>query len=89
MITMPGMGCFQSPEACYVAFFHETMHWTGPIRFGSERYSREELTAVMGAAFLAAMTGIDLPVLDNAVLNSAAAYIAGWLRHIRSGWFGG
>ncbi|KUG19019.1 hypothetical protein ASZ90_011263 [hydrocarbon metagenome] len=79
---MPGMGCFQSPEACYVAFFHETMHWTGPIRFGSERYRT-------GAAFLAAMTGIDLRVLDNAALNSAAAYIAGWLRHIRSGWFGG
>lgn len=26
------------------------------------------------------MCGVDLPVLDN-----AAAYIAGWLRHIRDG----
>ncbi len=92
VITMPGMDRFQSPEAYYAAFFHEMTHWTGhasrldrpgitePIRFGSERYSREELTAEMGAAFLAAMTGIDLPVLDN-----AAAYIAGWLKHIENG----
>ena len=34
----------------------------------------------MGAAFLCAMTGTDLPVLEN-----QAAYIAGWLRHIRDG----
>jgi antirestriction protein ArdC len=34
----------------------------------------------MGAAFLCAMTGIDMQVLDN-----SAAYIAGWLRCIRSG----
>jgi len=67
-------------------------HWTGhasrlarpgitePIRFGSERYSREELTAEMGAAFLCAMTGTDVPVAEN-----QAAYIAGWLQHIRNG----
>jgi antirestriction protein ArdC len=67
-------------------------HWTGhasrlnrpgitePIRFGSERYSREELTAEMGAAFLCAMTGTDVPVAEN-----QAAYIAGWLRHICDG----
>ena len=76
----------------YAAFFHELTHWTGhasrlnrpgitePIRFGSERYSREELTAEMGAAFLCAMAGTDVPVAEN-----QAAYIAGWLRHIRDG----
>jgi len=53
---------------------------TGPIRFGSEQYSREELTAEMGAAFLCAMAGTDMPVAEN-----QAAYIAGWLRHIRDG----
>ena len=34
----------------------------------------------MGAAFLCAMTGTDVPVAEN-----QAAYIAGWLRHIRDG----
>ncbi|MDN7023608.1 DUF1738 domain-containing protein [Methanoculleus sp. FWC-SCC1] len=91
-IAMPGIDRFVSAEAYYAAFFHELAHWTGhasrldrpgitgPIRFGSEQYSREELTAEMGAAFLCAMTGTDLPVLEN-----QAAYIAGWLRHIRDG----
>ena len=31
----------------------------------------------MGSAFLCAMTGIDMPVIEN-----QAAYVAGWLRHI-------
>jgi len=89
---MPAPDRFASAEAYYAAFFHELTHWTGhasrlnrpgitePIRFGSERYSREELTAEMGAAFLCAMTGTDVPVLEN-----QAAYIAGWLRKIRNG----
>ncbi len=91
-IAMPAPDRFTSAEAYYAAFFHELAHWTGhasrldrpgitePIRFGSEEYSREELTAEMGAAFLCAMTGTDLPVLEN-----QAAYIAGWLKHIRDG----
>ena len=92
IIHMPDMERFESPEEYYSTFFHELTHWTGhesrlkrpgvtgPIRFGSEHYSREELTAEMGSAFLCAMTGIDMPVVDN-----QAAYIAGWLRHIRNG----
>ncbi|NMA09555.1 MAG: hypothetical protein GX932_00800, partial [Methanomicrobiales archaeon] len=91
-IAMPGIDGFASAEAYYAAFFHELTHWTGhaarldrpgitePIRFRSERYSREELTAEMGAAFLCAMTGTDVPVVEN-----QAAYVAGWLRHIRDG----
>jgi antirestriction protein ArdC len=59
---MPGPDQSASPKTCYAAFFHELTHWTGhashlarpgitePIRFGSERYSREELTAELGAA---------------------------------------
>jgi len=53
---------------------------TEPVRFGSETYSREELTAEMGAAFLCALAGVDVPTAEN-----QAAYIAGWLRHIRNG----
>ena len=91
-ITMPALERFSSPETYYAAFFHELAHWTGhasrlnrpgttePIRFGSERYSREELTAEMGAAFLCALTGTDVPVAENQV-----AYIVGWLRQIQDG----
>jgi len=93
VITMPGRERFENAAAFYASFFHELIHWTGAahrlnregitgaIRFGSERYSREELTAEMGAAFLCAMTGTDAPP----VAENQAAYIAGWLGHIRGG----
>ncbi|WP_067048058.1 ArdC family protein [Methanofollis ethanolicus] len=93
VITMPAPARFESMAAYYAAFFHELTHWTGAahrldregitgaVRFGSERYSREELTAEMGAAFLCATTGTDTPP----VAENQAAYVAGWLRHIREG----
>ncbi|TAJ43638.1 ArdC family protein [Methanofollis fontis] len=93
VITMPGPERFESAAAYYSTFFHELTHWTGAAhrldregitraaRFGSERYSREELTAEMGAAFLCAICGIDTPP----VAENQAAYIAGWLRRIREG----
>jgi len=43
--------------------------------FGSHEYSREELVAEMGAAFLAGHCGI-----ETATRPEAASYIAGWLR---------
>ena len=70
---------------------HELVHSTGhPDRlnrktltdgtpFGSPTYSREELCAEMGAAFLCAMSGIEDPTLQN-----SAAYINGWLTCLRS-----
>jgi antirestriction protein ArdC len=51
-----------------------------PALFGSDRYSKEELTAEMGAAFLCAVSGIDTPVIEN-----QTAYISGWLKQIRNG----
>lgn len=93
-INMPPMDLFRSSEDYYSAYFHELTHWTGhPSRlnrrgitdnsasFGTETYSREELTAEMGAAFLCAMCGIDTP----AIQKNSASYIAGWLKHIREG----
>ena len=46
--------------------------------FGSDVYSREELVAEFGAAFLCATAGID-NTLDN-----SAAYIAGWSKALRA-----
>jgi antirestriction protein ArdC len=41
--------------------------------FGSDDYSKEELVAEIGAAFLCAMTGIERTTIKN-----NAAYIRGW-----------
>ena len=46
--------------------------------FGSADYSREELVAEMGAAFLCGTCGIDSTTIEN-----SAAYINGWLRKLR------
>ncbi len=46
--------------------------------FGSAIYSKEELCAEMGAAFLCAEAGI-----SNAVIDNQAAYLAGWLKKLR------
>jgi antirestriction protein ArdC len=43
--------------------------------FGSPAYSKEELTAEFGVAYLCAEAGI-----SNAVIHNQAAYVAGWLR---------
>jgi antirestriction protein ArdC len=90
-VLMPPREAFHSAEEYYASGFHEITHWTGHgsrlnrdgvknPRFGSETYSREELTAEMGSAFLCGLTGIFPKVEKN-----SAAYIAGWLSHIKNG----
>src|SRR5215469_13883353 len=49
------------------------------LRFGDECYSREELVAEMGAAFLAGYCGIDGKTLVN-----SASYLANWLQALRN-----
>ena len=46
--------------------------------FGSADYSKEELVAEMGAAFLAAAAGISPPTIDQ-----SAAYIDGWRKKLK------
>ena len=87
---MPVMATFNGAGEYHSTLFHELAHSTGhairlnrdsldtPAPFGSEVYSREELVAEFGAAFLCAQAGI-----DN-TLNNSAAYIAGWSRALRS-----
>lgn len=48
--------------------------------FGSENYSKEELVAEMGAAYICTTLGIDT---DKAFKNSAA-YIQGWMRALKN-----
>lgn len=91
IINLPDLGAFVSPEEFYGTAFHELSHATGHASrlnrhgletgiaaFGSEVYSREELAAEFGAAFLCAHAGISTPVIDN-----QASYIASWLRALK------
>lgn len=91
LINMPKPTSFRSPEAYYATFFHELTHSTGhesrlkrkevtdPILFGSHNYSKEELTAELGAAFLCAHSNI----FDSTKVNNAA-YIKTWLRTLKN-----
>lgn len=88
-IRIPHRASFDSPEHYYTTLYHEAVHSTGHSTrldrkdafgngFGTEKYSKEELVAEMGAAMLAAVTGISDSVLDN-----SAAYVQGWLKVIK------
>lgn len=89
-IQLPHQHTFQSPEEYYSTAFHELSHATGhssrvgrksilePSYFGSHEYSKEELVAEMGAAFLCGHTGI-----ENRTIGNSAAYIQGWLRKLK------
>ena len=48
--------------------------------FNSTNYSKEELIAEIGAAFLNAHTGI----LNEDTLTDSSAYIQGWLNKLRN-----
>lgn len=90
-INMPHLSSFEGPEEYYSTLFHELVHSTGhasrlgrksvlePSYFGSHEYSKEELVAEMGAAFLCGLIGIDHKTIEN-----SAAYIRGWLKVLRS-----
>ncbi len=89
IVSMPRFGSFDSAEAFYSTLFHELIHSTGHesrlnrlninvSRFGDDEYSKEELVAEMGAAFLCGFAGI-----ENITLNNSAAYIQGWLKALK------
>jgi antirestriction protein ArdC len=88
-ITMPPRNLFVSAEEYGATLFHELTHSTGhekrlsresvtkATEFGSALYSKEELIAEMGGAYLCAEAGI-----SNAVIDNQAAYVGGWLKKL-------
>ncbi len=90
-VNMPKKQMFESEPAYYSTYFHELTHSTGHesrlnrktitdmAAFGNQNYSKEELCAEMGAAMLCGNVGI-----ENQTIENSAAYIAGWLRALRS-----
>jgi antirestriction protein ArdC len=89
-VTMPARELFTTAEEYYATLLHELTHSTGhstrlaretimeAAPFGSATYSKEELCAEMGSAFLCAEAGISPAVIEN-----QAAYVAGWLSKLR------
>ena len=89
LVRMPKPERFLSREFYYATGFHELAHSTGHGKrlnrgletklapFGSPDYSREELVAEMGSAFLCAVAGISPPTIEQ-----SAAYIAGWKKKL-------
>jgi antirestriction protein ArdC len=92
VIRLPTPDRFLSREFYYATSFHELAHSTGHAKrlnrhlntnlapFGSPDYSREELIAEMGSAFLCAVAGIGPPTIEQ-----SAAYIAGWRKKLADG----
>lgn len=92
LIHLPLTEQFKSVEGYYETFIHESIHSTGHssrlnrlhtginASFGSETYSKEELCAELGSAFLMNMLGIET---DKSFRN-ASSYIQGWLEVLRN-----
>ena len=90
-IQVPCKEQYQNVEEFYSTLFHEMVHSTGYktrldredvkdcMYFGSENYSKEELTAELGSAFLVNLLGIE----TKKSFRNSSAYIQGWLRRLR------
>jgi len=90
-VQLPQQHTFNTIEEYYSTLFHEITHASGhakrlarksilePSYFGSHEYSKEELVAEMGSAFLCGYSGI-----ENVTLANSAAYIGGWLKTLKN-----
>lgn len=91
-VRMPKIDQFKLVEQYYSTLFHELTHSTGHEKrlaregvvechfFGSESYSKEELVAEMGAAFMCQTLGIN----SDSAFNNSAAYVQNWLKQLRN-----
>jgi antirestriction protein ArdC len=91
VVNMPKANLFHSDEEYYSTLFHELTHSTGHFSrlnreevskmspFEHQSYSKEELVAEMGSAFLCGRCGIAPKVIDN-----QAAYIQAWLKRLQN-----
>lgn len=91
-IQVPCKEQYQNINEFYSTLFHEMVHSTGHkdrlqrldssakfASFGSEDYSKEELIAEIGSAFLMNHVGIE----TTKTLENSSAYIKSWLRVLK------
>lgn len=90
-VTVPERKQYKEIAEYYSTLFHETVHSTGhksrldrfktgaAAAFGSADYSREELVAEIGAAFLVNRSGIDC----EKAFNNSVAYLQGWIKRLK------
>lgn len=90
LVRLPEPARFVDPESYYTTIFHELAHSTGHVSrldrglgttpsTSKYEYSKEELIAEMGAAFLAAAAGISPPTIEQ-----SAAYIDSWRKQLKA-----
>jgi|SRR5579859_1848179 len=90
-VRMPLVSRFRSAEFYYAILFHELIHSTGHESrlnregvanldtFASERYSKEELIAEIGSAFLCGHAGISKPEIEQ----NTTAYLQNWIAALK------
>lgn len=91
-IEIPCKEQYQHIEEYYSTLFHEAVHSTGHksrldrlqtgynAHFGSETYSKEELTAEMGSAMILNIIGIE----TEKRFKNSSAYIKNWLQVLKN-----
>ena len=92
-VVVPIIDQYKNPEEYYSTAFHELTHSTGHrsrlnrftgnaahAAFGSSEYSKEELVAELGSAFLMNHCGIN----TEATERNSAAYLQAWLKALKS-----
>lgn len=89
LVQVPTMKQFKVVEEYYSTTFHELTHSTMTEKrcnrktncnFGSELYSKEELVAEIGSAFLCSLAGID----NTKIFTNSVAYIQSWLKALKN-----
>ena len=89
-VVVPQLSQYRKQEEYYSTLFHELTHSTGHhsrldritdiAAFGSHEYSKEELVAELGSAFLVNHCSLE----TEASFNNSAAYLAGWLSALKN-----
>lgn len=89
-VSVPSKELYANLAEFYSTLFHELTHSTGhpkrlnrlkaPAFFGDEQYSKEELTAELGAAMLCGHCGID----NSEASDNSVAYLQNWLSALRN-----
>ena len=89
-VVVPQLNQYRKQEEFYSTIFHELTHSTGHhsrldritdiAAFGSHEYSKEELCAELGAAFLVNHCGLE----TETSFRNSAGYLQGWLKALQN-----